>query len=70
MPAYDRGYSPPAPVADVMVMHPVSGLRRRSLRGKLDSGADTTAIPEAIASGQLAGAGIDVLEQEPPPPWK
>jgi C-terminal binding protein len=29
---------------------------------------DTTAIPDAIASGQLAGAGIDVLEQEPPPP--
>jgi C-terminal binding protein len=29
---------------------------------------DTTAIPEAIASGQLAGAAIDVLEHEPPPP--
>lgn len=28
---------------------------------------DTVAVPEAIASGQLAGAGIDVLEQEPPP---
>lgn len=27
---------------------------------------DTDAIPDAIASGQLAGAGIDVLEQEPP----
>ncbi len=27
---------------------------------------DTSAIPEAIVSGQLAGAGIDVLEQEPP----
>jgi len=27
---------------------------------------DASAIPGAIASGQLAGAGIDVLEQEPP----
>ncbi len=27
---------------------------------------DTTAIPEAISSGRLAGAGIDVLEHEPP----
>jgi len=27
---------------------------------------DTAAIPDAIATGQLAGAGIDVLEREPP----
>jgi D-3-phosphoglycerate dehydrogenase/C-terminal binding protein len=29
---------------------------------------ETAAIPEAIASGRLAGAGIDVLEIEPPGP--
>jgi len=28
---------------------------------------DTAAIPDAIASGHLAGAAIDVLETEPPP---
>jgi D-3-phosphoglycerate dehydrogenase/C-terminal binding protein len=27
---------------------------------------DTKAVPPAIASGHLAGAGIDVYEQEPP----
>jgi D-3-phosphoglycerate dehydrogenase/C-terminal binding protein len=27
---------------------------------------DTAAIPDAVASGHLAGAGIDVLEHEPP----
>ena len=29
---------------------------------------DVTAIPDALATGQLAGAGIDVLEIEPPSP--
>ena len=29
---------------------------------------DTTALPEAIACGKLAGAGMNVLEHEPPSP--
>ncbi|HHQ15035.1 MAG TPA: D-2-hydroxyacid dehydrogenase [Chromatiales bacterium] len=29
---------------------------------------DTRALPDALRNGQLAGAGIDVLETEPPPP--
>ena len=28
---------------------------------------DTSAVPPAIRSGQLAGAGLDVLPVEPPP---
>jgi D-3-phosphoglycerate dehydrogenase/C-terminal binding protein len=28
---------------------------------------DTSSIPDAIASGRLAGAGIDVIPAEPPP---
>jgi hypothetical protein len=48
VPAYDSSFKPPAPVADVTVSHPLSGLRRRALRGKLDSGADTTVLPERV----------------------
>ncbi len=48
MPAYDRSFRPPAPVADVSVPHPVADVTSGPLRGKLDSGADITVIPENL----------------------
>jgi hypothetical protein len=41
---------PPAPVASVTVIHPVTGARSEPLPGKLDSGADTTVIPHWLAA--------------------
>jgi len=46
VPAYDRSFNPPAPVAEVIIIHPVTGARSNVLRGKLDSGADVTVIPQ------------------------
>ena len=48
MPAYDRAFNPPAPVADVTVANPVTTNKRSNLRGKLDTGADITVIPERL----------------------
>ena len=48
MPAFDRSFTPPAPVADVIVTHPVSSANSGVLRGKLDTGADLTVIPETL----------------------
>ena len=50
MPAYDRSFDPPAAVADVVIGHPVTGLRSGTLRGKLDSGADITVVPERMVT--------------------
>ncbi|MEX2213945.1 MAG: C-terminal binding protein [Phycisphaeraceae bacterium] len=46
----------------------IASLPRGSFMVNTSRGAvvDTSAIPDAIASGQLAGAGIDVLQHEPP----
>lgn len=51
--------------ADAIATMPKGSYLVNTARGAL---VDTSAIPDAIASGQLAGAGIDVLEIEPPPP--
>ena len=37
MPAYDRSFNPPAPVADVIVIHPVTGARSNILRRNVDA---------------------------------
>ncbi len=50
MPAYDRSFNPPAPVAEVTIVHPVASARSILLRGKLDSGADITVIPERVVT--------------------
>ena len=53
MPLFDRSFTPPAPVADVAVAHPVSSVNSGALRGKLDTGADLSVIPERLVA-QLA----------------
>lgn len=50
MPAYDPAFSPPAPVADVTVVNPTTGVNSGALRGKLDSGADVTVIPQRLVA--------------------
>ena len=53
MPAFDRSFTPPAAVASVVETHPVSSATSGMLRGKLDTGADLTVIPESLVP-QLA----------------
>jgi len=48
VPAYDRAFNPPAPVTDVTVANPVATNKRSNLRGKMDTGADITVIPERL----------------------
>lgn len=50
-----------APAIDKM---PMGSYLINTARGGI---VDVSAIPAAVASGRLAGAGIDVLPQEPPP---
>lgn len=49
MPRYDTSVQPPAPFADVLILHPSDHEQTRHIRGKLDSGADISVIPEEVA---------------------
>jgi predicted aspartyl protease len=66
MPAYDRSFNPPAPIAEVTIIHPVATTRRGALPGKLDTGADLTVIPQQLVTqlrltpkGQIWTRGYD-----------
>ena len=49
--------------AQTLALMPMGSYLVNTSRGGI---VDTAPIPEAIASGRLAGAGLDVLEKEPP----
>lgn len=49
MPRYDDSLTPPAPFVDVIVIHPSDASNTAPLRGKLDTGADLSAIHESSA---------------------
>ncbi len=48
MPAYDRQYDPPGPVANLIVINSLTGLRSGQVRGKLDTGAGLSVIPQRL----------------------
>ena len=57
MPAYDRYYDPPAPVAGVVLAHAITGASSGVLRGKLDTGAGLTRLQTRVWESPEAYAG-------------
>jgi hypothetical protein len=61
--AYDQSVQPPAPFLDVLVRHPRSPERFRRIPAKLDTGADISAIPNAVADEpELLAARVILAE--------
>lgn len=63
---YDLDFDPPAPCLSITVTHPTDSTRTISVAAQLDTGADLTAIPQAILqplalpdAGDLLVAGYD-----------
>ena len=46
---YNHEVDPPAPFLDVVILHPHTPDQMRRVTAKLDTGADLSAIPQAIA---------------------
>jgi predicted aspartyl protease len=48
MRSYDRTLYPPGPVVSVRFVHPTTGVQSALVRGRLDTGAGVTVIPEEL----------------------
>lgn len=53
--------------ASQLAMLPKGSFLVNTSRGAI---VDVSAVIDSLGQGYLAGAGIDVLEQEPPPPTR
>ncbi len=48
---YDKQLDPPAPFLEIIIRHPIASEQTRRIAAKLDTGADVSAIPQAVAAG-------------------
>ncbi len=65
MPTYESsGFSPPAPVARVVLQHPTRGAEEADVPMLLDTGADVTLVPRAVVERlglePAGGAGYEL----------